>query len=103
MRRRGFEKTEKTPLDCDLLIIDEASMIDTLLMRHLLKAIPVTGTLILVGDANQLPSVGPGNVLKDIIESGLPRWFSLMKFSGRPRKFPLSSVPIRSTRGVSPI
>ena len=46
-------------------------MIDTLLMHHLLKAIPVTGTLILVGDVNQLPSVGPGNVLKDIIESGV--------------------------------
>jgi exodeoxyribonuclease V alpha subunit len=71
MRKRGFEKNEKAPLDCDLLIIDEASMIDTLLMHHLLKAIPVTGTLILVGDVNQLPSVGPGNVLKDIIESGV--------------------------------
>jgi len=71
MRKRGFEKNEKTPLDCDLLIIDEASMIDTLLMHHLLKAIPVTGTLILVGDVNQLPSVGPGTVLKDIIESGV--------------------------------
>jgi exodeoxyribonuclease V alpha subunit len=71
MRKRGFEKNDKTPLDSDLLIIDEASMIDTLLMHHLLKAIPVTATLILVGDVNQLPSVGPGNVLKDIIESGV--------------------------------
>jgi exodeoxyribonuclease V alpha subunit len=71
MRKGGFQKNEDYPLDCNLLIIDEASMIDTLLMHHLLKAIPVTATFIMVGDVNQLPSVGPGNVLKDIIDSGL--------------------------------
>ncbi len=65
----GFQKTEASPLSCELLIIDEASMIDTLLMHHLLKAVPLSATLILVGDVNQLPSVGPGSVLKDIIES----------------------------------
>jgi exodeoxyribonuclease V alpha subunit len=70
MRKGGFQKNEETPLDCDILIIDEASMIDIILMHHLLKAVPVNATLILVGDVNQLPSVGPGNVLKDIIESG---------------------------------
>jgi exodeoxyribonuclease V alpha subunit len=69
MKKRGFEKNEEHPLDCDLLIVDEASMIDTLLMHHLLKAIPVKATFILVGDTNQLPSVGAGNVLKDIIDS----------------------------------
>jgi exodeoxyribonuclease V alpha subunit len=69
MRKGGFQKNEESPLECDLLIIDEASMIDTLLMHHLLKAIPVTATFIMVGDVNQLPSVGAGNVLKDIIES----------------------------------
>jgi len=69
-QKGGFQKNEKKPLNCDLLIVDEASMIDTILMHHLLKAIPPTATLILVGDVNQLPSVGAGNVLKDIISSG---------------------------------
>ncbi len=71
MRKGGFQKNEDSTLDCDLLIIDEASMIDTLLMHHLLKAIPVAATLVLVGDVNQLPSVGAGNILKDIINSGI--------------------------------
>ena len=69
-RKGGFQRKEQRPLDCDLLIIDEASMIDTVLMHHLMKAIPPGATLILVGDVNQLPSVGPGNVLRDIIGSG---------------------------------
>lgn len=71
MRKGGFQKNEDSPLDCELLIVDEASMIDTLLMHHLLKAIPATATFVLVGDVNQLPSVGAGNVLKDIIDSGI--------------------------------
>ena len=70
MRRGGFQKNEESPLDCDLLIVDEASMVDTLLMHHLLKALPVNATFIMVGDVNQLPSVGAGNVLRDIIDSG---------------------------------
>jgi len=69
MRKGGFQKNADSPLECDLLIIDETSMIDTLLMHHLLKAIPSNATFVLVGDVNQLPSVGAGNVLKDIIES----------------------------------
>jgi len=71
MQKGGFKKNEESPLDCQLVIVDEASMIDTLLMYHLLKAVPVTATFILVGDVNQLPSVGAGNVLKDIISSGI--------------------------------
>ena len=65
----GFKRNEENPLDADLVIIDEVSMVDILLLNHLLKAIPPTATLLLVGDAGQLPSVGPGNVLKDIIAS----------------------------------
>lgn len=65
----GFQKNESKPLLCDLLIVDELSMIDTTLMYHLLKAVPPQATLILVGDMHQLPSVGPGNVLKDLIDS----------------------------------
>jgi len=56
-------------LEADIVIIDEASMIDTLLIYHLLKAIPPRAHLILVGDIDQLPPVGPGNVLSDIIDS----------------------------------
>jgi exodeoxyribonuclease V alpha subunit len=66
----GFQKNEEKPLNCDLLILDEASMIDTILMHHLLKAVPSFATVIFVGDVNQLPSVGAGNVLNDIITSG---------------------------------
>ncbi|MBW2407991.1 MAG: ATP-dependent RecD-like DNA helicase [Deltaproteobacteria bacterium] len=70
LTKGGFQKNEKKPLNCDLLILDEASMIDTILMHHLIKAVPVFATVILVGDVNQLPSVGAGNVLNDIIASG---------------------------------
>ena len=66
----GFKKDQDNPLEADVVIIDETSMVDTLLMYHLLKAIPSHAHLILVGDVDQLPSVGPGNVLKDIIRSG---------------------------------
>jgi exodeoxyribonuclease V alpha subunit len=69
-RKGGFKKDEDDPLEADVVIIDETSMVDTLLMYHLLKAIPSHAHLILVGDVDQLPSVGPGNVLKDIIRSG---------------------------------
>ena len=65
-----FKRNQDDPLEADVVIIDEASMVDTLLMYHLLKAIPSHAHLILVGDVDQLPSVGPGNVLKDIIRSG---------------------------------
>ncbi|MBU0733176.1 MAG: AAA family ATPase, partial [Proteobacteria bacterium] len=71
IQKGGFQKNGEHPLDCALLVVDEASMIDTILMYHLLKAIPPEATLILVGDVNQLPSVGAGNILKDIISSGL--------------------------------
>ena len=66
----GFSRTEDNPLDCDLLVIDEASMVDVPLMNALLKAVPRRAGLLLVGDVDQLPSVGPGQVLADIIASG---------------------------------
>ena len=65
-----FKKDEDSPLEADLIVIDETSMVDTILMHHFLKAVPDGATLILVGDVDQLPSVGAGNVLKDIIASG---------------------------------
>lgn len=69
----GFSKDEDSPIEADVIIIDEASMIDILLMNSLLKAISLGTRVILVGDIDQLPSVGPGNVLKDIINSGTIR------------------------------
>jgi exodeoxyribonuclease V alpha subunit len=65
----GFKRDENNPLDAALIVIDETSMVDTILMYHFLKAVPKEATLILVGDVDQLPSVGAGNVLKDIIDS----------------------------------
>ena len=67
--RAGFERNEQNPLETDVIIIDEMSMVDISLMHNLLKAVVAGTRLILVGDVNQLPSVGPGCVLKDIIDS----------------------------------
>ena len=66
-----FSRIEDKPLECDLLIVDETSMVDVVLMYALLRALPKTSALIMVGDVDQLPSVGPGNALRDLIESGV--------------------------------
>jgi exodeoxyribonuclease V alpha subunit len=66
----GFKRSEDNPLDCDFLVIDEASMVDVMLMQALLQAVPERAALLIVGDIDQLPSVGPGQVLADIISSG---------------------------------
>ena len=66
----GFVRNAENPIDGDVLIVDESSMIDTVLMNALLRAIPTSMRLILAGDVDQLPSVGPGTVLRDIIDSG---------------------------------
>ena len=66
-----FQRNEENPLDVDMVIVDEASMLDLLLTNHLLKAIHPESHLLLVGDVDQLPSVGAGNVLRDIIASGV--------------------------------
>src|SRR5258705_5037384 len=66
----GFKRGDDNPLDCDLLVIDEASMVDVMLMQALMKAVPATAALLIVGDIDQLPSVGPGQVLADMISSG---------------------------------
>ena len=68
-RTGGFKRGEEHPLGCDLLVVDEASMVDVPLMRSLLKALPDRSALLLVGDVDQLPSVGPGQVLADVIAS----------------------------------
>ena len=67
----GFVHDGKHPLECDLLVVDEISMLDVVLAHHMLKAVQVPTRVLLVGDPDQLPSVSPGNVLDDLIESGL--------------------------------
>src|SRR5262249_44744597 len=69
-RTGRFRGTDEAPLDCDLLVVDETLMVDVPLMRALLRALPDKAALLLVGDVDQLPSVGPGQVLADIIASG---------------------------------
>jgi exodeoxyribonuclease V alpha subunit len=69
-RSGGFRRSEDNPLDCDLLVVDETSMVDVPLIQALLKAVPDKAALLVVGDIDQLPSVGPGQVLADIISSG---------------------------------
>jgi exodeoxyribonuclease V alpha subunit len=68
-RTGSFRRTEEAPLDCDLLVVDETSMVDVPLVRAVLRALPERAVLLLVGDVDQLPSVGPGQVLADIIAS----------------------------------
>src|SRR5262252_6180252 len=72
-RTGAFRRNEEAPLECDLLVVDETSMVDVPLMRALLRALPDRAALLLVGDVDQLPSVGPGQVLADIIASGAVR------------------------------
>ena len=66
-----FNKNERNQLKCDALIVDEVSMVDAFIMESVMRALSTGCRLILVGDSDQLPSVGPGNVLGDLIESGL--------------------------------
>ena len=69
-RSGGFKRQESHPLECDLLVVDETSMVDVPLMHALLRAVPPHAAVLLVGDVDQLPSVGPGQVLADVIDSG---------------------------------
>jgi exodeoxyribonuclease V alpha subunit len=69
-RTGSFRRNEEAPLDCDVLVVDETSMVDVPLMRAVLRALPERAALLLVGDVDQLPSVGPGQVLGNIILSG---------------------------------
>jgi exodeoxyribonuclease V alpha subunit len=101
-QRGGFQKNEKRPLDCGLLVVDEASMIDTILMHHLVKAVPLTARLILVGDMNQLPSVGAGNVLRDIIDSGAVPVVTLTEIFRQARESLIVVNAHRIRQGIIP-
>ena len=66
----GFQHDERNPLECDVMVVDEMSMVDVLLFEHLLRALRLSCKVVLVGDCDQLPSVGAGNLLRDLIDSG---------------------------------
>jgi len=85
----GFGRNFANPLDLDLFVVDEVSMVDTCLMYRLVEAMPPTAGLILVGDTFQLPSVGPGNVLSDMIESGRIEVFSLTQIFRQAQESPI--------------
>jgi exodeoxyribonuclease V alpha subunit len=97
-----FMRDDRTPLDADVIIIDEASMIDITLMYYLLRAVPEGCRVVLVGDVDQLPAVGPGNVLKDIIRSGA---FPVVRLSEVFRQAGESIIVVnahRINRGLAP-
>ena len=99
----AFGKDEDSPIDTDLVIIDEASMVDLLLMNSLLKAIVPGSRLILVGDVDQLPSVGAGNVLKDIIESQVVKVVKLDEIFRQAEESLIVVNAHRINRGEEPI
>ncbi|HSO18384.1 MAG TPA: ATP-dependent RecD-like DNA helicase, partial [Desulfosarcina sp.] len=98
-----FERTEDDPLTADVVIVDEASMVDTLLMAGLIRAVPVTAALILVGDVFQLPSVGPGNVLADLIRSQQVATFELTEIFRQGEQSPIVYNAHRVRRGLAPV
>jgi exodeoxyribonuclease V alpha subunit len=99
----AFLKNRDNPLDGDVVIIDEASMVDTLLMFHLTNALPVTAVLVLVGDIFQLPSIGPGNVLKDLIKSARIPVFYLKKIFRQAYQSPIILNAHRIRNGEAPV
>ncbi len=98
----AFNKNQDNPLNTDALIIDEASMIDTLLMYHLINAVPMTAVIILVGDVFQLPSVGPGNILSDLIKSNRIKTFKLNKIFRQDQESPIVINAHKIRRGELP-
>ena len=94
-----FERNRDNPIAADVIIIDEASMVDTYLMYHLLNAIHITSRLILVGDVFQLPSVGPGNVLADLIQSQSIQTFELKEIFRQARRSPIIANAHRVRKG----
>jgi exodeoxyribonuclease V alpha subunit len=97
-----FDKNRHEPLDVDVLIVDEASMIDIVLMSHLVSAVPFRASLILVGDIFQLPSVGPGTVLSDLIASRRFRTFELTRIFRQAEESPIIQNAHRVRHGKPP-
>lgn len=99
---RIFDKGRDDPLEADIVIIDEASMMDSVLMYHLMEAVPFQARLILVGDIFQLPSIGPGNVLSDMIKSGKIQTFQLKTIFRQANENPIVANAHRIRRGEFP-
>ncbi|MFZ5944178.1 MAG: ATP-dependent RecD-like DNA helicase [Bacillota bacterium] len=99
----GYQRNKDNPLECDVLIIDETSMVDIVLMYNLLKAIPREAVVILVGDVDQLPSVGSGNVLKDIISSRLVSVIELKRIFRQAQGSMIITNAHRINRGEFPL
>ena len=98
----GYKRKEDNPLEGDVLIVDECSMVDVILMNALLRAVPDTMRLILVGDVDQLPSVGAGNVLRDIIDSGVFPVVTLTKIFRQAASSRIITNAHRINRGEYP-
>ncbi len=97
-----FQKNEEQPLNADVLIVDECSMLDISLTASLLKAVPPGCQVLLIGDADQLPSVGAGNVLRDIIESGVVPVFRLTQIFRQAHQSKIIGYAHQINRGVIP-
>lgn len=100
---RQFGYDEQNPLPADVIIIDETSMVDLTLLYHLLKAVPPTATLVLVGDIDQLPSVGPGSVLRDVITSGVSKVVELTEVFRQAEQSLIVSNAHKINRGIFPV
>jgi exodeoxyribonuclease V alpha subunit len=98
----GFKRNADYPLECDLLVVDESSMVDVLLMQALLKAVPQDAALLIVGDIDQLPSVGPGQVLADIIGSGAVPIVRLTEVFRQAAQSQIISNAHRINQGIIP-
>ncbi|WP_262268064.1 SF1B family DNA helicase RecD2 [Microvirga yunnanensis] len=98
----GFRRNAKAPLDCNFLVVDEASMLDIRLMAALLRAMPDEACLLLVGDVDQLPSIGPGQILSDIIASGTVPVVHLREVFRQERESRIITVAHAINRGIVP-
>jgi exodeoxyribonuclease V alpha subunit len=98
-----FARNQDNPLEADAIVIDEASMVDTFLMYHFLQAVPLSAVLVLVGDVFQLPSVGPGSVLADMIHSGCIPVFYLKKIFRQDKGSSIVSNAHRVCQGEYPV
>jgi exodeoxyribonuclease V alpha subunit len=98
----GFKRGSDNPLECDLLVVDETSMVDVMLMQALLRAVPNHSALLIVGDIDQLPSVGPGQVLADVISSGAVPVVRLTEVFRQAAKSRIITTAHRINQGIIP-
>jgi exodeoxyribonuclease V alpha subunit len=99
----GFKRSTEFPIECDLLVIDETSMVDVPLMANLMRAVPDGAALIIVGDVDQLPSVGPGQVLTDVIESARIPVTRLTEIFRQAAKSRIITNAHRVNKGIMPV